>query len=185
MITEYYKELDTTYNIDGLYSIFLDHIKSCTNTNGAFVDVGDVVDLTSFSETMELFDKFPWIPCVSGYAALSSLVRRTHLHTNPGNNGYIVFPLHGNIKMKFYDYLAPLVDGRPTLSPIPGNRVNWTNEDETVARASLAETIVITKPTAINGLKIHSLEPNDLSSTVFFALKFPLSLEWHRVLSNI
>jgi hypothetical protein len=185
MITDFYKELDIPYNKDKLYSIFLENLKSCPITNSAFVDVGDVVDLTSFVEVMELFDKFPWIPCIRGYAGLATLNRRTHIHTNPGNNGYIIFPLHGNIKLNVYQYHAPVVNGRPTLSPILTERVQWTDADEKAAYASHVDTLVITKPTVVNGLRIHALEPNDLQTTVFFALKLPLSLEWQRVLNNL
>lgn len=137
-------------------------------------------DLTEIPEVVEMFKILNINPVLKDNADLVNIVGPIGHHTNPRNNGIIVFPIEGILELSFYSYTPEtIIDGRPTLladryeqSFI--NKINSTHE----------YNLYIRQPTAINGTKVHNYRPIG-KSMLFFALKIPFGMTWEDLMKTV
>lgn len=165
-----YKILDINYDKDHLLALFRSAKKSLAKKN--FIEATDVVDDPEISR---LLNMFPYVPPLDPSVGLVQLRTDVRPYINDGNNGMIIFPIFGKLDVRFYSYQAPVVDGRPSLSPAQG-----AVSDELLAQVetTVSETLIVDKPTLINGQVVHSFHVYNNQNPVFLALKTPLEVEW-------
>ena len=127
---------------------------------------------------LELFyQQFNFIPTDRRSLEIMEVKKRVGPYVSPGNNGTIIFPLSGALEYNFYSYVPTTVEnGRPILKP--------GTADLRTVEPTLTETIKVTRPIAINGLKTHMYRPVE-SPTIIFVLKIPLNVSWEQVSQGI
>jgi hypothetical protein len=134
-------------------------------------------DITVFEAVVELFDKFN-LPLNNNNCSLTTICRAVDIHTNPGNNGLIIFPLLGELEVGFYSAEAPIVNGLTMLSPYLKDRPPMSVESIKTILNSKFATKTITTPIAINGRKIYSYRPVNGTIPLVFIIKIPFGVEW-------
>lgn len=169
-----YKILDVDYDRECLLEIFY---KSKKNLNGIMYEVIDHID-TEFS-VVKLFEEFNFIKFTQKNLFLGEIIKESPPYINPGNNGQIMFPLLGELEVTFYSYPGEMVEGRPVLLP---NRKNQELTNKILSTKT--ETILVNKPTVINGLVTHSYKPSS-NRAVIAALKLPLDYSWNEIIEFI
>lgn len=109
---------------------------------------------------------------------LTRIVDGSTPYISPGNNGLIFLPVSGNLQVKFYSYRPTIQNGRPTLDPA----IVTQNADlKNSIIETLSETINIDQPTAINGLKVHSVSVDSSAPALAFIVKIPKDVSWDAV----
>ena len=185
---DHYIEFDLDYDKEGLLKLYNDHIDefpALRNLTSPFRSVSEDISLSEHDCVKHVFDELFVIPNSTKFYSLTSLEKRTIPHTNPGCNGNIIIPLCGSLYVDVFSYNAPIVDGRPTLHPMPRERVNFTDKDELDIRESFIETIVVKKPIIINGLKVHSFIPAQADKPTFLAIRIPSNIAWSEIVSFV
>ena len=150
---DHFIDVDVEYNKDAFIAMYDDTLLT---THGSFVSVSS--DLTGYEDVVELFDKF-CLPLNNNNCSLSTISKPVAIHTNPGNNGLIVFPLKGELEIKFYSANPPIVKGLPMLTPHLKDRPQMSLNEINAINDSKIATKIITKPIAINGRRIYSYKP--------------------------
>jgi len=174
-----YKLLDIDYDKDQLLELFRLSKKDISKKN--FVEAtGDLINNPEVSRLLELF---PFITPVSLAVGLAQLRIDVRPYINDGNNGLIIFPVYGNLDFKFYSYQAPIVNGRPSLSParnaVPLELLLDIEENQVL------ESFIVDKPVAINGLVPHSYHVTNNRNPVFLVFKIPLDVTWDTVIATL
>lgn len=124
------------------------------------------------------FNKFSFIHKDDQSLALCQWMDKTKPHINARNNGVLIFPVSGSLKLNTYSYVTPNIDetGRPTI-----DFLNMTESEIEIIEATKIESVVVNSPIVINGLNTYSLEPNE-PNTVTFVLKINTANNWESVL---
>lgn len=169
---DHFIDVNVEYNKDAFVAMYSD---TSLTTYGSFASVSS--DLTGYEDVAELFDKF-CLPLNNNNCSLSKIIKPVAIHTNPGNNGLIVFPLTGELEVKFYSASPPIVNGLPMLTPHLKDRPHMSLDEINTINNSKIATKIITKPIAINGRKIYSYRPIGNSFPLVFLLKIPFGVEW-------
>lgn len=137
-------------------------------------------DLTEIPSIVEMFKLLGISPILKDNADLVNIVGPIGHHTNPRNNGIIVFPIEGILELSFYSYIpTTVINGRPTLQADRYeqsfiNKIEETHE----------YTMYLRQPTAINGTKVHNYRPIG-KNMLFFALKIPFGMTWENLMTAI
>jgi hypothetical protein len=187
-IIDHYIEFDLDYDKEGLLKLYNDHIDefpSLKNLTSPFRSVSEDISLSENDCIKNIFDELFVIPNSSKFYSLTSLEKRTIPHTNPGCNGNIIIPLCGSMYIDVFSYDAPIVDGRPTLHPMPRERTNFTDKDEMALQQSFLETVVVKRPIIVNGLKVHSYMPAMADKPTFLAIRIPTNIAWSEIVSFV
>jgi hypothetical protein len=177
VMNEHFIKFKETYNTDFFAAIYEN---SPLEDLGSFRSVIEDANIVLFEEINVLFDKFNMEPNVRN-CSLSKVTRPVAPHTNPGNNGLIIFPISGQLEVSFYSYDAPIVNGVTLLSPYPKDRVQMSPEETAKLNSSKFETFVIDEPIAINGRRIFSYKPAGGTQPLIFLLKIPFSMNWESI----
>lgn len=171
-----YKILDINYDKDQLLELFRTSEKDISKKN--FVEsAGDLINNTEIARLLELY---PFISVAPSSIGLVRLMKDVRPYINEGNNGMIIFPIYGKLDFRFYSYEAPVVNGRPSLSP---EKDAVSDELKTQIETMLSDTIIIDKPTIINGLIPHSYHIHNNQNPLFLVFKIPLDVSWEAVTS--
>ena len=147
---------------------------------GSFRSVTEDSNLIFLEEVNSLFDKF-CIDLTARNCALTRVTRQVVPHTNPGNNGLILFPIDGQLEISFFSYDPPIVNGMTMLSPHPKDRVQLSNDETRKLIKSRFETFVVEDPIAINGRRIFSYRPVNGTQPLVFLLKIPFNMSWESI----
>ena len=172
-----HRSFNLNYNKD-LFKNIWEENKHDVNVLGTLNKVNK--DLTEISEVVELFNILNINPVLKDNADLVNIVGPIGHHTNPRNNGIIVFPIDGILELSFYRYVPEtIIDGRPTLKADRYeqsfiDKINNTHE----------YNVYIRQPTAINGTKVHNYRPI-IKNALFFALKIPFGMTWEDLMTTI
>ena len=169
-----YRVVEFDYDKESLLALFNNSPKG--NFHKHFLEVA----LPNISHRIELsnfFSVFHYITQTDRNIALQEITSEVLPYVSPGNNGLIIFPISGALEVSFYDY-TPLVneDSRPQL--LPKDAADILDK----ITATRCKTIIIDKPTAINGLIVHSYKPLS-TPTIVFCLKIQPSLSWDELLT--
>lgn len=169
-----YKVVEFEYNKETLLALFNDSPKG--NYHKHFVEVS-LPNIAHHIELSNFFSVFDYITQTDRNVALQEITSEVAPYISPGNNGLIIFPILGALEVSFYNYI-PTTDhtGRPQL--LPKESTDIISE----ITATRCKTIVIDKPTAINGLVVHSYKPLS-TPTIVFCLKIQPSLSWNELLT--
>ena len=188
MNDDHFFQFNLTYDknqILELYEQYIHEFPAEHNLKSPFLSISDSIALTDCPAIAKIMDCVPVIPVRTSSYQLTSIYKNVHAHTNPGNNGTIFFPVSGELEVDFYSWPAPLDEhGRPLLSPMPGNRHEFTSEEKDDLDNSLFTTIKVDRPIAINGLKVHGYRPVSLEPPLCFVIRIPLDLSWDDLIQN-
>jgi len=189
MKEQHFLEFDYDYDRQSLVDLYEEYILEFPaekNARSPFRAISDNLDLSTHDVISKMYDLFPSIPRRSHFFTLSEVRRAVRPHTNPRNNGTVFFPLSGSLSIDFYTFEAPLdFDGRPMFSPMPEDRPQLTEEQEKELMDSKFITLDVTRPVAINGLKIHGYKPTSLEPPIFAIFKIPLDSDWDSIVNGI
>lgn len=130
------------------------------------------IDLLKIEEINNLFDHFSFIPRDIRSVDLVKIEKSVGPYINPYNNGLILFPLTGSLKINFYQYVPYYNNERPTLNP----NVKKSKKLLQKIEDSFVEEIKIDKPVAFNGLIPHTYAP--IGEFISLILKIPLNYDW-------
>jgi hypothetical protein len=172
---DHFIDINLEYDIGSLVALY---DETSLVSQGPFVHVG--TDITVSETVVELFDKFN-LPLNNNNCSLTTIRRAVDIHTNPGNNGLIIFPLLGDLEVGFYSAEAPIVNGLTMLSPYLKDRPPISAESIKTILNSKFATKTITKPIAINGRKIYSYRPVNGTIPLVFLIKIPFGVEWDQL----
>lgn len=185
---DYFFQFNLSYDkgaLLDLYDQYIHEFPAEKSINSPFKSVSDNIDLGDNPEVAKIMDCLPIIPRKPFSYELTSIVKSVKTHTNPRNNGTIFFPVYGEVKVNFYHWPAkPDENGRPLLSPWPDQRSKLTEDEEKALNDSLFHSVILDKPLAINGLKVHSYEPTSLEPPIVLAVKIPLEVDWDDLINN-
>ena len=185
---DYFFQFNLTYNkgnLLDLYDQYIHEFPAEKSINSPFKSISDNIDLGENQEVSAILDCLPLIPRRPFSYELTAVVKNVNPHTNPRNNGTIFFPVYGELKLNFYSKPAPLDEkGRPLLSPYPADRANVTEDYIKEVKESVFHSMILDKPTAINGLRIHSYEPASLEPPIVLGIKIPLEVDWDDLINN-
>lgn len=148
--------------------------------SGSFKSVAEDSNIIFLEEINSLFDKFSF-DLNPKNCSLSRIFRQVIPHTNPGNNGLIIFPIDGQLEMSFYTYEPPIVNGITMLSPFPKDRMQLTPTETAKLVKSKFETFTIDSPIAVNGRKVFSYRPLKGTQPLVFILKIPFNMSWDSI----
>ena len=172
---DHFINIDMDYDIDTFISMY---DTTSLQTSGPFAAFNG--DLTGYEDVVNLFDKFS-LPLNNSNCKLTTIFKAVSVHTNPGNNGLILFPLAGDLVVKFYSAEPPIVNGLPMLTPYLKNRPHLTsNEYNTIINSEFA-TKILKNPIAINGRKLYAYSPANGTIPLVFLLKIPFGVEWNQI----
>ena len=180
-MNDHYIQFEEEYNKDFFVSLYENNSKIL---QGSFNTVVEESNLIFYEEINRLFDKFS-IEVNNRNCSLAKIVRHVVPHTNPGNNGLIMFPVEGKLEISFYSYEPPIINGMTLLSPYPKDRVILSAVQAANLMKSKFETFIVDKPIAINRRKIFSYRPVNNSQQLLFLLKIPFSINWSNIQTNI
>jgi hypothetical protein len=165
-----YRILKCQYDRDSLIELFNTsdkyEIKSLNRVTASIIE-HPAVD--------RLFKLFDFIDYNTHNVELGEVRTYVPPYISPGNNGLIIFPLQGILKLNFYSYPAT----RKTLSPF---RWKTVNELESIEKTLIC-SVNVDQPLVFNGLIPHSYGPVDKSALLLF-LKIPLTISWDNIVSR-
>lgn len=173
---DHFIDINIDYDTDALASMY--NNASGLSRTGPFAAVD--ADLTLFETVSDLFDKFN-LPLNKNNCSLTTIQRPVPIHTNPGNNGLIIFPLSGELQVEFYSAEAPVINGLTMLTPYLKDRPPMSKEDIAVILNSKFVSKVVKTPIAINGRKIYSYYPTNGTVPLVFLLKIPFGIDWSQI----
>lgn len=185
---DHFIEFDLDYDKEGLLKLYHDHVDefpSLKNLTSPFKSVSEDINLSDHECVKQVFEDLYVIPNSSKFYSLTTLEKRTIPHTNPGCNGNIIIPLCGSLYIDVFTYNAPIIDGRPTLHPMPRERVNFTDKDEMEIQQSFLKTVIVKKPVIVNGLRVHSFMPALADKPTFLAIRIPSNIAWDEIISFV
>lgn len=172
---DHFIKINVEYDIDALSAMYNTTMLSKT---GPFVSVNE--DITVSEAVSDLFEKFN-LPMNNNHCSLTSINRSVGIHTNPGNNGLIIFPLSGDLQVEFYSASAPIINGLTMLSPYLKDRPPITVEDTNAILDSKFASVVVDTPIAVNGRRIYSYTPINGTTPLVFLLKIPFGVDWQQI----
>ena len=172
---DHFIDINIAYDVDALVSMY---DETLLVSQGPFKYLN--TDITAYEAVVDLFDKFN-LPLNNNNCSLTTICKAVGIHTNPGNNGLIVFPLLGDLEVEFYSAEAPLVNGLTMLSPYLKDRPPISPDEIKTILNSKSATKVINRPIAINGRKIYSYRPVNGTIPLVFLLKIPFGVEWSQL----
>lgn len=173
-----YTKINFSYDKQSLLNLFTNSPKEVT-PKITHAEISDgFCDLPEFDV---FFEKFKMIPRHNGYPALSEITATLPPHANPGNNGLIIFPVAGIVRLTTYEYDLHRQDSNGD-SVIDNSVVNnnTLNEIET----TLLETYDIVEPIVIDGKKTHTFSPVE-SPAIIFVLKIPNLVSVTQILNSL
>lgn len=176
-MNEHFINFNENYDRDFFEAVYEN---SRVETYGSFKSVTEDSNIVFYEEVNSLFDKF----CIDlnvKNCSLSRIFRQVVPHTNPGNNGLIIFPINGELEVSFYSYDPPIVNGMTMLSPFPNDRVKLSPVETSKLLRSKFETFVVDSPLAINGRRIFSYRPIKGTQPLVFMLKIPFNMSWESI----
>lgn len=178
-----FRQFEHNYDKEALLKIYEKHADSPFLDRGEFQQL-EFPEIIGYAPIIQLFEDFGEIFGATHPNSVSfiKMVRNGGPHIPHGHNGMIIFPIKGTSKISFYSYTAPIVDGRPTFT---GSSLQPQPEKYLELLGSKTQQIAVDKPTAYNGLVIHSHSKADEEQPVFVALKIPTHIEWNDVLNSI
>jgi hypothetical protein len=171
----YYK-FDFDHDPNALLTLFNDFSKTTFNNFNRIK--ADLPTGICESDLMKpFFDAFYFIPKYDLSIEILQLTGNTRPHINSGNNGLIIFPIQGTILLNNYSYVTPFTDEnyRPVM-----DHLNMGEEEILAIESTKIESVVIDRPTLIDGLKTLSFHPNS-SNPIVLALKVNKIIEWYEV----
>lgn len=172
-----YKQFNFTYDAAALKAVDLKYDSSPRLVKGPYhqLDVAILKEPT----VVEIMKKFEFIGnYLIHNIGLTRIIASTTPYISPGNNGLIILPVENPLTVNFYSYRAPLKNGRPTLDPVEVKQ-NPTLTSEIVATQT--SSILVDRPTAINGLKPHSVHVDPANPSLVFLIKIPKEMSWDTV----
>lgn len=172
---DHFININVEYDIDALSAMYDTPMLSRT---GPFVSVNE--DITVSEAVSELFDKFN-LPLNNSNCSLTTIHKSVEIHTNPGNNGLIIFPVLGELQVEFYSAAPPIVNGLTMLSPNLKDRPRMTAEEVAEIKNSKIASIIVNSPIAINGRRIYSYAPANATIPLVFVLKIPFDVDWKQI----
>lgn len=176
-----YKLLDIKYDNNRFLELFRTAKKSLAKKN--FIEAVDG-DFFTDSETQRILSLFPFIPAFPASVGFTQLRKDLRPYINDGNNGLIIFPIIGKLDFRFYNYQAPVVNGRPVLSPIQGATPEELLTD--IEQNHLSETVIVESGgIVINGQVPHSYHIYNNQLPLLLMLKIPLDVEWSTVIESL
>lgn len=160
------------FNFDFDKDFFLDlyHKNEKDSSCGAFTK--SKVNLMNTDGINLFFDSFKFIPFDKRSIELTKIKKIVGPYINPNNNGLILFPLSGSLKIEFYQYVPYYDNERPTLNP----NVKKSKKLLQKIKDSFIDEIEIDKPVAFNGLIPHTYTPDN--EFISLILKIPLTYKW-------
>jgi hypothetical protein len=173
---DHFIDINFDYDKDALESMFRN--SSDISRTGPFTFVDS--DITVLETVSNIFDKFNF-PLFNHHCTLTTIRRAVPIHTNPGNNGLIVFPVSGELNVEFYSAPAPVVNGLTLLSPYLKDRPPMTAQEIDEIQNSKFASKVVKNPIAINGRKIYSYYPALGTMPLVFILKIPFEMDWTQI----
>lgn len=189
MNDNHFFEFDYEYNkqsLQDLYDEYIHEFPAERNMRSPFRALSDNLDLTSHETVAKMYELMMPIPKRSHFFTVCQLARSVRPHINPRNNGTIFFPISGSFSIDFYNFETPVdFDGRPTFSPMPEERPELSPEQEQALQDSKFMTLEVTKPVAVNGLKLHGYQPTSLEPPVIAVFKIPLETSWETIIQAI
>ncbi len=162
-----YKFLNCQYDKESLSNLFSSASKARIKSMYQVTD-----EIYNHPSIVALFEQCPFISHNHFNVELGIIDRYVPPYISPGNNGLVLFPISGTLKLNFYSYPGT----RETLGPFIPKTTKLLNEIE----STLIETVLIDKPVAFNGLIPHSYGPVGVQVLVA-VLKIPLDVDWNNV----
>lgn len=174
---DYFIKFKENYNKEFFATVYEN---SCTEEVGSYRQIVEDSNIIFHEEINSLFDRCG-IDLNAKNCSLARVTRQVLPHTNPGNNGLVIFPIDGMLEMSFYSYNPPIVNGMTMLSPYPKDRVHLSSIEATKLLKSKFETFTIDNPIAVNGRRIFSYRPVKGTQPLIFLLKIPFNMSWDSV----
>lgn len=126
------------------------------------------------------FNEFPFISKFDLNIELLQITGNVRPHINPGNNGFLMFPVSGNpLIVNTYSYVTPYKhpnSDRPMIDAI-----NMSEEGVAAIESTLVDSKAITQPIAINGLHTFSMRVSEEPYPIVLLLKIPMAVNWATV----
>lgn len=162
-----YKFLDCHYDKSSLSELFSTSNKARIKS---MYQVND--EIYNHPSIVALFEQCPFISHNRFNVELGIIDRYVPPYISPGNNGLVLFPISGTLKLNFYSYPGT----RETLGPFIPKTTKLLNEIE----STLIEAVLIDRPTVFNGLVTHSYGPVG-DPALLAVLKIPLDMDWNNI----
>jgi hypothetical protein len=127
-------------------------------------------------EIAPFFESFSFMLKDDKACELSKFLTKGAPHINAGNNGLLIFPVNGSLTLNTYSYVTPSKDstGRPVMN------AEMDSAEIALIEQTKTDSVVISSPTAVNGLSTFSLEPT-APDTIVFMLKINRQQSWESV----
>jgi hypothetical protein len=172
-----YKKLNITYDKD--YFLYLFRDSKLNKSNQTFTQ--SLADLPNDEKVKDLLKWFPFVPNDAPSISLMQLRKEQLPYINENNNGAIIFPMAGNLHYSFYSYTAPVVNGRPSLSP----NVQRTESEISEIKSTLIETVTIDQPIIFNGKLPHSYNHTGYVNPIYLLFKIPEYITWEDAVTSL
>jgi len=172
-----YKKLNINYDKD--YFLYLFRTSKIDISHQVFTQ--SKADLPTDEKVKDLLKWFPFIPKDASSISLVQLRKQQLPYINDNNNGSIIFPMVGTLEYSFYSYTAPVVNGRPTLSP--NNSLPESQLAEITS--TLIETVTVDRPMIFNGQIPHSYKHTGYVNPIYLAFKIPEYITWEDAVTSL
>jgi hypothetical protein len=130
------------------------------------------------------FNEFPFISKFDLNIEIIQITGNARPHINPGNNGFLILPISGNpLIVGTYSYVTPYKfpnSDRPMMDVL-----NMSPETLANVESTFIESISVTQPTAVNGLRTFSFSVNDEPHPIVLLLKIPKTVDWSTVYNHL
>jgi hypothetical protein len=137
--------------------------------------------ISSTSDFAQYFKDFDLVNQHDDAMELCEFFGATNPHTNPYNNGLIIFPVSGTLTLNTYSYLPPAYNPK-TMNRASFDFKNMSEQDKVIVTSSLVDSVDITSPMVIDGLTTYSLQPKSgTTSAIVLVLKIPMIHTWEDI----